>query len=334
MPPGSTKLSLGAASFLACSLGCLVSLVVYYGSVYLMFCAALPQSSCLQFLHKSEIWWVSLFVGGVGFLTGLLFLLIRATLQSEHEPIIGGLILLTLIYLPGMFWISNTILWPTFMESYPAVAYRQADVGDKKRIYLQILADTHVGDTLETLRATLPQKFGPSFQEDRGFLGRQFYAIEVKNGIVTSVQVDPLPKPGPSPTRITYIFPEQFTGWAHICFATPGAALLPMEGRHMTIEFPASGLVVTSTPPTFGAHQSHFIRLGPESSQNLSRKPKSREVGIVTQRFGTNVADATNRTVTLRMAGRTFVGTNAQMKSSPASQGGVDRCPPGIVRSY
>ena len=334
MPSDSTRISLAATLFLACSLGCLLSLLVYYSSAYLMFCTALPQSRCLHFLHRSEIWWVPLIVGGVGVLTGLLFLLIRSTLQSEQEPIIGGLILLTLIYVPGMVWISDTIVWPSFMKHYPSVAYRQADLGDKWQIYLQVLANTHVGDTLETLRARLPQKFGPNFQEDHGFHGRQFYAIEVKDGVVTSLQVDPLPKPGPSPTKITYIFPAGFRGWATICYATPGATPLQIEGRHMTIKFPASGIVVTSTAPSFDGYVGEFFLMDPDGPRKLSWFPRTNEIGIVTQRFGTNTAPTKERTLGLRMAERTFVGTTAQMKSTPASIGSVHRCPPGIVRTY
>ena len=107
-----------------------------------------------------------------------------------------------------------------------------------------------------------------------------------------------------------------------------------MKDGHMTIEFPASGLVVTSTAPTFVGYPAQFFRLGPDGPQPLRWQPKNDEVRLVTQYFGTPIAYAKNRTATLRLVERTFVGTNAEMKGISHSMSGVHHCPPGIVHTY
>ncbi len=312
-----------------------LGLLGYFGFYFLLFCPFVSLEHCFNGLLTPDIAWFPLFAGAVGIAAGLLFPFLLVAFQHLSSRITWGLaIVLAFVGVPGMLWASLTILWPALIERYPSAAYPYVDLLQQRQIYLQILSSTRVNDTFDSLREKLPQKFLPNFREDRGFLGRQFYAIEIRDGVVASVHVDPRPEPGPSATRISYIFPEGFTGWGHVCYATPDAAPLPLEGGHMTIKFPSSGLVVTSTAPTIGGYPATFFRLEVDGPRALKLRPKDEEVGIVVQYFGTPTSYDKNRTATLRLAERTFVGTNAQMKNTPASMGSVFRCPPGIVRMY
>jgi hypothetical protein len=121
----------------------------------------------------------------------------------------------------------------------------------------------------------------------------------------------------PLPER--HVVPEDFRGWAVLHFGVEGAPPLSLDGETLVVEYPSSGRLETSTPPSGDegfAHREYF-RFTAQGLAPLSR------MGEIWGEYNMRVVTDDQGAVSGRSTGF-FVGTLAEFRAAERPRTGFE----------